>query len=235
MAVSDRRIRHRVNLRREILDAASKLFADEGYQRVTMRRVAEKIDYSPTTIYLYFKDKRELLAAICDETFSQLAARLERLKSSAGGPAPYGTAGTPSSPGAAVAQLREGLKAYVEFGIGHPNHYTVTFLQAQEIPPDFAFEQSIGARAFGFLRETVQACESAGAIRTGNVDTTAQALWAAVHGVTALLITMKGFPFAARTALVDHTIDTLIAGLRPAPPARPAGASRPAARLSFLD
>lgn len=225
MSVSDRRARQRASLRREILDAASQLFVEEGYDRVTMRRVAEKIDYSPTTIYLYFKDKRELFAAICDETFAQLASRLERLRA---------TPGAPGTPGAALTQLRDGLKAYVEFGTSHPNPYAVTFLQTQEIPPDFAFEQSIGARAFGFFREAVQACVAAGAIRTESVDTTAQALWAAVHGVTSLLITMKGFPFVARATLIDHTIDILIAGLRPEPPARLAG-PRPAARLSFLD
>jgi AcrR family transcriptional regulator len=220
MAVSDRRARHRASLRREILDAASALFVEEGYDRVTMRRVAEKIDYSPTTIYLYFKDKRELFAAICDETFSQLAAKLERPK------APPGSAGTLSPP---LALLRDSLKTYVEFGTSHPNHYAVTFLQMQDVPPDHGFEGSVGARAFGFLRGAVQSCVASGAIRTDNVDTTAQALWAAVHGVTALLITMKGFPFVSRAALIDHTIDTLIAGLRPST------APRQAARLSFLD
>jgi hypothetical protein len=50
---------------------------------------------------------------------------------------------------------------------------------------------------------------------------TAQALWAGVHGVTSLFITMKGFPFVDRAALVDHTIDTMIAGLK-----APAAASR---------
>jgi len=228
MTVSDRRARQRASLRREILDAASRLFAEEGYDRVTMRRVAEKIDYSPTTIYLYFTDKRELFAAICDETFSQLASRLDRLKATPGEP------GAGGGPLATLTHLRDGLKAYVEFGTSHPNHYAVAFLQTQEIPPDFAFEQSIGARAFGFFRDAVQACAAAGAIRTESADTTAQALWAAAHGVTSLLITMKGFPFVARAALIDHTIDTLIAGLRPAPQARPAG-PRPAARLSFLD
>jgi AcrR family transcriptional regulator len=225
MTVSDRRARHRASLRREILDAASVLFVEQGYDRVTMRRVAEKIDYSPTTIYLYFKDKRELFAAICDETFSQLSSKLERLKP------PAGTPGTPNAP---LGLLRESLKAYVEFGTSHPNHYAVAFLQTQEISADFAFEQSIGARAFGFLREVVQACVAAGTIRTGNVETTAQSLWAAVHGVTALLITMKGFPFVSRAALVDHTVDTLIAGLKPTAAPR-AAASRQAASLSFLD
>jgi AcrR family transcriptional regulator len=207
MGSTDRREKHRASLRREILDAASRLFVEEGYQRVTMRRVAERIDYSPTTIYLYFSDKRELFEAICEETFSQLASKLERLKA------------TPDTP---LGHLREGLRTYLEFGTSHPNHYVVTFLQMQEPSKDFQFEGSAGARAFGSLREAVGNCVAAGDIRTESAETTAQALWAAVHGLTALFITMKGFPFVSRKTLVDHTIDTLIAGLRtPAPTARP--------------
>lgn len=220
MSVSDRRARHRVNLRREILDAASRLFVEEGYDRVTMRRVAGKIDYSPTTIYLYFKDKHELFGAICDETFLQLATKLERLKA------------TPSTP---VGLLREGLRIYIDFATSHPNHYAVTFLTIQEPSKDFVFEGSAGARAFGFLREGVDACVASGAIRTESVETTAQALWAAIHGLAALFITMKGFPFVPRQALIDHTVDTLIAGLQPRATVAAAPAARPAARLTFVD
>ena len=75
---------------------------------------------------------------------------------------------------------------------------------------------------------------ASGDIRTENVEATAPALWAAVHGVTALLITMKGFPFVARATLIDHLIDTLVAGLKPPVAPKPA-AARHAARLSFLD
>jgi AcrR family transcriptional regulator len=199
MGTTDRRNRHRASLRREILDAASQLFAEEGFQRVTMRRIAERIDYSPTTIYLYFRDKRELFGAICDETFSQLAAKLERLK---------------AAPDTPLGHLREGLRTYLEFGTSHPNHYVVTFLQMQEPSKDMPFEGSAGARAFGSLLEGVRDCVASGDIRTESAETTAQALWAAVHGLTSLFITMKGFPFVSRKALVDHTIDTLIAGLR---------------------
>src|SRR5512137_2656837 len=114
MSTADRRQRHRAYLRREILDAASQLFVEEGFQRVTMRRIAERIEYSPTTIYLYFKDKNELLTAVCEETFSQLAGRLERLSKSSTSPLGY---------------LREGLKTYVEFGLANPDQYAATFLR----------------------------------------------------------------------------------------------------------
>jgi len=65
----------------------------------------------------------------------------------------------------------------------------------------------------------VRSCVDYGDIRTVDVDMTAQALWAAVHGLTAMLITARGLPFLSQAALVDYTIDTLIAGLKP--PATP--------------
>jgi AcrR family transcriptional regulator len=206
MSTSERRQRHRASLRREILDAASQLFVEEGYHRLTMRRLAERIEYSPTTIYLYFKDKNELLAAVCEETFSQLAGKLERLQK---------TAGTP------LGRLRDGLRTYIEFGLAHPNQYLVTFMSPSPAMDGASFEGSAGSRAFDTLRQSVRACSENGDIHTADVEMTAQALWAGVHGVTSLFITMKGFPFVDRAALVDHTIDTLTSGLK-----APAAASR---------
>jgi AcrR family transcriptional regulator len=68
MGIRERRARQKSSLRRQILDAARQMFAEEGYERVSMRRLAARIEYSPTAIYLYFKDKDELFRAICDET-----------------------------------------------------------------------------------------------------------------------------------------------------------------------
>ena len=56
MGSNERRERERLELRQLILDAARELFVEEGYDAVTMRRIAEKIEYTPTTIYLHFKD-----------------------------------------------------------------------------------------------------------------------------------------------------------------------------------
>ena len=210
MSTTDRRQRHRASLRREILDAATQLFVEEGYDRLTMRRLAQRIEYSPTTIYLHFKDKNELLQAICEETFSRLTAKLERLQKTAGSP---------------LGHLRDSLRTYIEFGLANPNQYLVTFMSPSPGREGEAFEGSAGSRAFDTLRQGVRACAEHGDIHAPNIDMTAQALWAAVHGLTSLIITQRGFPFAARAALVDHTVDTMIAGLNApaaAPPRPPA-------------
>ena len=66
-------------MRTNILDAARELFAQFGYDEVTMRKVAEKIEYSPTTIYLYFRDKETLIRALCAHDFLELAGKFQRI------------------------------------------------------------------------------------------------------------------------------------------------------------
>jgi AcrR family transcriptional regulator len=198
MGTAERRERHRQSLRREILDAAGQLFVDEGFEAVTMRKVADRIEYSPTTIYLYFRDKEELLQTICEETFAGLTRRLNRLHAKHLAP---------------VAFLREGLRVYVKFGLEHPAPYTLTFSRGPRGLAGYGYETSVGKQAFEHLREAVAACVRHGDLRTPGVDASAQALWAAVHGLVSLLIAQKDFPFVASRTLIDHTIDTMLTGL----------------------
>lgn len=199
MGVVERRARQKENLRQEILDAARQMFVEEGYASVSMRKIADRIEYSPTTIYLYFKDKAEIFNQLCEETFAKLAHRLESLARKHTDP---------------IAFLRAGMLAYVDFGLKNPNHYTITFIISPKESGEYKFEDSIGARAFGALRAAVAACVEAGAFRRVDVDTTAQSLWAAIHGVTSLLIVHCDFPFVSKTRLIESTIDTMIQGLR---------------------
>jgi AcrR family transcriptional regulator len=167
-----------------------------------MRRIAEKIEYSPTTIYLYFQDKGNLLRSICDETFEKLIVRLDRIKQRATDP---------------LDGLRARLLEYVNFGLANPQHYRVTFMTPGIEPTKMAkFEdpQNPGRRAFEHLYEGVAECVKTGKLRTVDVQTTSQALWAGVHGVTSLLIAQRGFPFVERGKLIDAVINSMVDGLR---------------------
>ena len=113
MGVKERRARQKKFLRQEILDAASELFVRDGYENVSMRRIADKIEYSPTTIYIYFKDKAELLEQVCKETFGRLVQRLTKIM---------------EQPGDPVERLKRGLIAYIQFGLENPHHYRATFM-----------------------------------------------------------------------------------------------------------
>ena len=106
MGVQERRAREKQELRQEIVDAARDLFVREGFDNVSMRKIAEKIEYSPTTIYLYFLDKADLLDCIVEETFQRLEARMAGIHESIPDPR---------------QRLIEGLRAYIDFGIEHPS------------------------------------------------------------------------------------------------------------------
>ena len=140
MGSSERRARAKVALRQQILDAARELFVHEGYDAVSMRRIAARIEYSPTAIYLHFPDKQSILTALCDETFEKLSMRLATLFARTTDP---------------LAQLRDGLRLYIEFGLAHPHHYTVSFLVRPR--DERTSEPTAGHRAFAFLQAAVAA------------------------------------------------------------------------------
>ena len=200
MGVKERRAREKEQLRRRILSAARELFVNEGYESVSMRKIANKIEYSPTTIYLYFKDKADLLDSVCKETLLDLLNRLELLKEDKSDP---------------VETLRKSGRAYVEFGLKYPQDYKLTFVVRPQFQKGLGLQEgSVGERVFNYLRAMVSECIRQKAFREVDVEITGQALWSAVHGVTLLLIDFSDFPWTEKDKLIDMVIDTMIEGLK---------------------
>lgn len=202
MGVQERRARERNELRQDILDAARDLFLSEGYEHVSMRKIAQRIEYSPTTIYLHFADKDDLLDSLCAEALGKLVERMEIIDRQGGD---------------ALTRLRNGLRAYVEFGLENPQHYMLTFVAAPAPrgPDEFTRRQAMGKQAFDGLRRAVQACVDAKAFRPLDVEVTSQVIWAALHGLTALLISRPCFPWADRDQLVNTLVSMQLEGLKP--------------------
>lgn len=205
MGVAERRAREKEVLRSQILTAASELFVTEGVQSVSMRRIAEKIEYAPSTIYLYFKDKEELLHTICREVFEELTEILAEI---------HGRGLAP------LDQLRAGCRAYIDFGLEHPNHYLLVFGPAmyEEVPGELSPEDQAGLKAFDQLRQTVQYGMSSGAIRQADVNVLSQTIWMMLHGITDLLIISKdvpNFPWADRESVINCGLDAILQSVRP--------------------
>lgn len=202
MGISERKEREKESLRQEILDAAREIFVTEGYDRLSMRKVAERIEYSPTTIYLYFDDKAELLREVCEESFKKLSGSIQKARKKKGPP---------------IEVLRRGLYAYVEFGLANPHHYEVAFISPKGKIFDtdgYQFQGSAGQQAFDLLVDSVRDCIAAGEFRTDDVATAAQTLWASIHGVTSLLIMHRDFPFVEKKKLVTSVLENSIRGMQ---------------------
>jgi AcrR family transcriptional regulator len=200
MNATTRRQIHKEELRRVILDAAREIFAGEGYENFSMRKLAEKIEYSPGSVYLHFKSKEELFACLIEESFSRLYKTLTGLRK---GPERQD----------AVKGLRQGMRAYIEFGLRNPNDYRLAFLLK---PPVEKRPYRVHA-SFGVLREMVKRCVDEKHFRGAGIESTSQVLWASVHGITSLLIQRPGFPWAPKRKLITQLISTTIDSLLAAP------------------
>jgi len=203
VTIQTRRARQKALLRQEIIDAARDILAREGYEQLSLRRVAERIEYSPTAIYLHFEDKRDLVFQVCEETFGRLMAELEPLEAEFKDP---------------VARLREGMRRYVAFGLRHPQHYLATFVAVPfehlEDADRYTNPNASGMRALAMMRANVQACIEARKFKTVDPEVTTLALWASLHGVTVLLIQMPNFSWGDQKAMVELLIDMAVEGLR---------------------
>jgi AcrR family transcriptional regulator len=205
VGTKERRERERRELRRKILDAARALFVEQGYDAVTMRKIAQAIEYSPTAIYLHFKDKMAVMRALCDQDYLALAKRFRKIAAVAD----------------PVERLRQAGLAYAEFGFKHPNHYQWMFmtLHPHNRPEDSALEQGNPEEdAYAFLRWTVSEAIAQGRFRPelSDPELVSQVIWSGIHGVISLRIAKikdEWVAWAAQRTAVETMIDVLVRGL----------------------
>ena len=192
-------------LREDILEAAGRLLAEKGDENaVSIRMIADAVGVTPPSIYLHFPDKDALIEAVCEDRFREFDEALEKAAAAA-----------PD----ALEALRARGRAYVEFGLAHPEHYRVIFMTRHErtmspsdLTPDGA---TAGARAFGHLVEAVVRAAESGAIASPDPLATSILLWSGFHGLVSLLISEPGFPWPPVGSLVEALLNQQVEGLRP--------------------
>lgn len=172
-----RREQKKQELRQAILEAASTLFLEHGFESFSLRQVAERIGYSATAIYLHFKSKDELLFAVALEGFGRFGEALQ---------AAYESTDEP------LDRLEAVGRAYLRFGFDHPVHYRLMFMQRGEfmVRPDPDNHNKPPIDSFGVLVRAVQEAVEAGSLKPGDVMTYAHTLWAGVHGIVSLAVSM---------------------------------------------
>jgi len=186
--------------RAEILEAAERIFVAEGYERATIRKIADEVGVSSTALYMHFTDKDQILLEICIQTMEQLLGINSEIS---------------ARPIDSVARVRMMLEAYVRFALDNPNAYRLVFcsspvaasLRKQETTNE------IGAACFDRFVGVVREIAAEGRLRQGDARTAAQALWSACHGLVALMITKPDFDWAPADVLMRVLIDSLLHGL----------------------
>ena len=196
MGTASRKQREKLERRQVILDVAQRLFVEQGVEKLNMRDIAEAVGYSVGTIYLYFKDKNELLFAIQSRAFDQLAREFDSL----------------SSIVHPVDRLVVMNRHYLSFALEHSELYELLFLM--EGPMEAAEERgdmspwTNGYAAFQRVMHTVQAGINMGVFRQRDAEGTALMLWAQMHGLAALYLRRRLVFFAEprRQALMEEAM-----------------------------
>ncbi len=175
MGITERKERSKESIKIRILDAAKELFIKKGFNETSIRHIAEKIEYSPTTIYLYYKDKNAIFHAIHDEGFGLLGEQMQILFNV-------------SDP---VERLKAMARVYVKFALENKELYELMFMI--ENPgiicfdaPDDNWEK--GQSAFHMLWNTVLESKNAGFFKEYSTDNLSYIFWSAVHGMVSLYI-----------------------------------------------
>lgn len=175
MGITERKNKEKQELKALILEAARTLFLERGIEETSMRNIADRIEYSPATIYLYFKDKDEILHELHSQGFQELGARMTVLQ--------------------AVSDPLERLKAlgrvYLEFARENSEMYDLMFISKS--PMHFIDKMdelhwTEGKRAFDFLLQTVKDCMAAGRFSGHDPEALSFLIWSSVHGMSALEI-----------------------------------------------
>jgi len=178
-AIRHRQVQEKQELRQTIVATAGELFLEQGYDHFSLRKVAERIGYSPTTIYLYFRDKDDLLFTVVDEGFTRFGRQLQA------------AAASTEDPWERVIALG---RAYIAFGLQNQVYYQLMFMQrADFLTYERKGEGQPRLATFVVLQQAVQQAIEAGVIRPGDAETYCNVLWAMVHGMVSLAISLPAF------------------------------------------
>lgn len=173
MGISDRKERDKQEMRKNIIDAAMHMFTHEGYESASIRKIADKIEYSPGTIYLYYKDKDELLYDVQAECFSKL---VEVFKRDAASIDP-------------LERMEQICHSYVRFGLENPEIYDLMFMMKSPMNNLHEHESWKNADdALSYLASCLQECIDKKLIRFDNLWMAVLSVWGFGHGLVSLQI-----------------------------------------------
>jgi len=187
-------------LRELILDAGERLLVQCGdADAVSIRAIAEAVGVTPPSIYLHFADKDELIRAVSERSFAAFDQVVELAGAGVDDP---------------IESLRHRSRAYVQFGLDNPEQYRIIFMGKGNVAPPADVASTPGRVAFQHLVDAVERAVAAGTLRD-DVDPllTATGLWAAMHGVTSLLISLPDFPWPDTDVLVGHVCESHLYGI----------------------
>jgi AcrR family transcriptional regulator len=200
MGIRERQSRERETVRRKILNAARTLFLNEGYANVSMRKIAEQIEYSPGAIYSYFTSKEDIFFALAEEGLQFVRAHCA-------------AASRANSP---LERVRDAFWLFYTFSKEQPEYFSLIFVDSAVPRISRDWERFSSMRELRQeIEQDIQQCIDdgtfAGVEAPGAVF---RLLWTAAYGVAVFRLSHRLAPGEDSDALAHDLLETTIAGLR---------------------
>jgi len=185
-----------LRLREDIIEAATRLLS--AYSQpdpLSLRAVAREVGITAQSMYLHFSEKSDLIYAVMERRFGELATTCDRAAREASQPA---------------GRLRARCLAYCRWGMDTPGHYRLLFETKTTGQAGIAYPESPGAAVFSSFVAAVHECMQAGAAQPGDPVEAATGLWIGLHGIVSLRLSKPGFPWPPVEQLVDRVLDRMV-------------------------
>jgi AcrR family transcriptional regulator len=204
MGIKERQHRDREAVRRAILDAARELFVAEGFQNVSIRKIAERIEYSPAAIYGYFPSKDDIFFSLAEEGFRLLGD-------------PASVRSDPALKNAPpLDRIRAVFWRVYEFSREQPQYFALMFVERSVPRISREYERFAFAREMKqHILQELRACIDAGDLpRSVDPQTAMRALMVGMLGVALLNLSDRLLPGENADLLATDVLNLTLAGLR---------------------
>ena len=203
MGVKERQEREREATSRAILDAARELFVSDGYQNVSIRKIAERIEYSPAAIYSYFASKDDIFLALAEEGFRMLFESAECVRKE-------------DSHASPIDCIRAAFLNIFEFSLKHPEYHALMFLDRSvpRISRDwqrFSFVQEMRAHVNGLIQRAIDAGDFP---PNSDPEMVFRVLMVSIQGVAVMRLCDRLVPGEDAEGLARVTLEAALVGLR---------------------
>ncbi|MCH5138295.1 TetR/AcrR family transcriptional regulator [Clostridiaceae bacterium UIB06] len=202
MGIAERRQMEKEIVRKKIIDAASEILVKEGFENLSIRKIANKIEYSPGIIYHYFQDKAEIVAFVVEEGYERILKTLSEESLDVENP---------------EKTIEKTLRSYIKIMLESPQQFRAVLMSDSEVIQQKVnmLKEGISKerRSIGGLCKLIELGIEKGKFRKMDLELTAQIMWTSTHGLLSRLILEKNIPQDQREKLIKHHFQILIGGL----------------------
>ncbi len=202
MGIKERKMKEKANLRDKILTAVNELITSGGFEELSMRKIAEKIEYSPSTIYRFFKNKDELLGVITDSTYKDLSKKFNKLK--------------PEETKDSLEMLKMLIHEYIKFSLDRPNIYRIyVHLCKLKVSNNLMYEE-IGEnsyRIFTSWQNRIEDLIKAGRLKLTSSISLVLLIWHTTDGFILNRLNQPALPWGQDEEEISRLIDMIFYGI----------------------